>query len=148
VAEALARRGFRVTLIDQASRETVQDMPATLRVFDAVSRSAMRELFGHSKVFISLSRAEGYGLTPLEALSQGCRVVTTPTPSTSRFESAALVVVTGDDELEARTVDIAMAQLAEAGLDKCSGAFEYTGPFMEDWSADAVRTLSLEGAVR
>jgi hypothetical protein len=92
-----------------------------------------------------VSRAEGYGLTPLEALLLGCRVVTTPTPSTSSLRHDHLQVVSGSDNLVVRLVDAAEAQLKlfrRAAVDpKVDDAPVLSVPFMEDWSDCAYRAF-------
>jgi hypothetical protein len=141
VARRLALGGHQVTLIDQARDASLPAGSASLRVVDAVTQFEMRECFRRARVFIGLSRAEGYGLTPLEALAQGCRVVTTPTPSTARVRSDALAVVAGSDDLLGRVVDAALAQRREADAAAIQSTRAYDGPFMEDWAAAAVAAL-------
>ena len=142
LAARLAARGYDVTLIDQMRVAGPVGGPPTLHVLDAVSQTRMCELFRNAKVFICVSRAEGYGLTPLEALSQGCYVVTTPTPSTARMRNAMLTVVNGSDDLVERLVQAALLVREPRRDDSREGSNARCHvPFMEDWASTAVSAV-------
>jgi glycosyltransferase involved in cell wall biosynthesis len=146
VARLLAQNGHVVRLVDQAEDDKTPTEQQGLIISGAVPASAMRGLYRKVHVFVGVSRAEGYGLTPLEALILGCRVVTTPTPSTANLHHHHLAVVAGSDNLVARLVDAAETQLAlclMAGLDpKGEDAHVIPVPFMEDWSDGACRAFA------
>jgi len=103
----------------------------------------MKELFRKSRAFVSLSRAEGYGLTPLEALSQGCYVVTTPTPSTRNMSNPGLFLIGGVEFIAERAVAAVNEYLSipEATALEEGGNKAYSGPFMETWAKSAARAF-------
>lgn len=140
LARVLAERGRTVRLIDQAPDDQSPVAQPGIVVSGAVSADSMRDLYRRSHVFVGVSRAEGYGLTPLEALLQGCKVVTTPTPSTANLHHPALRVVAGSEDLVLRlaavvetSIDDALA--ATTPSERCALAGRV--PFMEDWGVGA-----------
>lgn len=142
VAIKLAEQGFRVTLIDQDQSSLEVNLPPLLSIYDAVTPSRMRTFFEDTSVFISLSRAEGYGLTPLEALSMGCEVVTTKTPSTSGLCHNSLYVLIGSDSLIERATSAATLALVKTnGRCNESHPIVYAGPFMDAWAYSAAKMI-------
>src|SRR6202035_739958 len=67
-AEDLARAGFQL-----AGEEGV-------RVLGAVPSEEYRALLRRARVFLCAARREDYGIAQLEALSDGCQLVSTPSP--------------------------------------------------------------------
>jgi glycosyltransferase involved in cell wall biosynthesis len=65
---ALAAAGFELAEDDQVD------------VAGSISRSEMRALMRRARVFLCAPRREDYGLVQLEALAEGCQLVTTPAP--------------------------------------------------------------------
>jgi glycosyltransferase involved in cell wall biosynthesis len=147
VAEALADRGHTVTLIDQDRNGVSTSARVNLRVVGAVSATEMQRLYLDSKVFVSISRVEGYGLTPLEALAQGCQVVSTRTPSTMNLRHPSLESVTASARLVDDVVRAVERRIAAAALVSTLGiqSVAFTGPFMEDWAAGASAAIEGDG---
>ncbi len=56
------------------------DPSAGVRFAGMLSRSDYRALLRRSRVFVCAPRREDYGIAQLEALADGCRLVTTPSP--------------------------------------------------------------------
>ncbi len=54
--------------------------PAGVQNAGAVDRDAFRALLRRARVFGAAPRREDHGIAPLEALADGCRLVTTPSP--------------------------------------------------------------------
>jgi glycosyltransferase involved in cell wall biosynthesis len=62
-----------------------------------VSREQLRDLYRHAKVFVYPSRAEGFGIPPLEAMACGAPVIATRVGAIPDFAGdAALLVDPGD----------------------------------------------------
>jgi hypothetical protein len=51
-----------------------------VRVVGVLSRHYYRALLRHARVFVCAARREDYGIAQLEALADGCMLVTTPSP--------------------------------------------------------------------
>ena len=85
LAQDLAKVGYKVLLIDQTDFHSTTSSIPSLSVLPAQPHASLINLLQDSKVFISLSRAEGYGLPPLEALALGCYVIATNSPSIYRL---------------------------------------------------------------
>lgn len=56
------------------------DDSGEIHYFDGASRTEVLEELSSSKVFVTASLAEGFGLPPLEALARGCRVLASSIP--------------------------------------------------------------------
>jgi hypothetical protein len=54
--------------------------PAGVRSTGRIDRTAFRKLLRRARVFAAAPRREDHGLAPLEALADGCLLVTTPSP--------------------------------------------------------------------
>ena len=64
-----------------------------------VTREKLRDLYRHAKVFVYPSRAEGFGIPPLEAMACGAPVIATRVGAIPDFAGdAALLVDPGDRE--------------------------------------------------
>jgi glycosyltransferase involved in cell wall biosynthesis len=81
-----------------------------VRFTGLLSRADFRALLRRARVYVTAPRREDYGLTQLEALADGCQLVTTPAPG----PYAALPIAR---ELDARLVTDDLAAGLRAALD-------------------------------
>lgn len=73
-----------------------------VEVRDYVSEEDLNDLYARAKAFIFLSEYEGFGLTPLEALSAGVPIVVLDTPVAREiYRDAAIYVDPADDARQA-----------------------------------------------
>lgn len=98
-AWAQARRGDEELVV--AGADLRVDAPG-VRVAGRLAPAAYRELLGRARVFVTAPRREDYGIAQLEALADGCVLVTTaaPGPYAALPLARALdprLVVDGDD---------------------------------------------------
>lgn len=77
---------------------------------------AYRELLRRARVFVTAPRQEDYGVAQLEALADGCRLVTTPAPGP--YEALPLA-----RELDARLVSDDLATALRVALDDRNPAY-------------------------
>jgi hypothetical protein len=84
--------------------------PEGVRFAGLLSRSDFRDLLRRARVYVTAPRREDYGLTQLEALADGCMLVTTPAPG----PYAALPIAR---ELDDRLVTDDLAGALRAALD-------------------------------
>jgi hypothetical protein len=146
VAKNLAAAGHSVTLIDQHPTPTTNGPLDKLLVLKPVTAAEMQALYQSARVFVSISKAEGYGLTPLEALAQGCQVVTTTTPSTMYLRHSALEKIHGGDSIISRVTAAVEQRIASAAHPEPEGGNSaFPGPFMEDWAIGACAALAEQG---
>jgi glycosyltransferase involved in cell wall biosynthesis len=97
-----------------------------------------RALLRRARVFVTAPRREDYGIAQLEALADGCALVTTAAPG----PYAALPVAR---ELDARLVGDDLATALRLALDAPSeGYFERAREALAPWSFDAVDELVRE----
>src|SRR4029079_5244129 len=75
-----------------------------------LERSAYRPLLRRARLFVTAPRREDYGIAQLEALADGCRLVTTP--ASGPYEALALA-----RELDPRLVSDDLATALRTGLD-------------------------------
>jgi len=116
-AEALRAAGF-----DLAGRPGV-------RVVGALAPSEYRALLRRARVFVCAPRREDYGIAQLEALADGCQLVSTPAPG----PYAALPIAR---ELDSRLVDDDLGRALRAALEepragygeRAASALERYGP--------------------
>jgi glycosyltransferase involved in cell wall biosynthesis len=93
--------------LDRAIRAHRLDGRASYRRF--VPEDELRALYGRARVFAFLSEYEGFGMTPLEALSVGIPPVVVDTPvSRETLGSAALFVAAGDLAATSRALELAV----------------------------------------
>jgi glycosyltransferase involved in cell wall biosynthesis len=139
LARYFSENGLRVILIDQMHDEQFSTV-GRLRILGAVSQEQMIQRLAESKIFVSLSRAEGFGLVPLEALSVGCMVVTTPAPSIRECKSDRLRILTCNDSL-IDGVKQAVHFFIRNPIDpraELDGGIKF---FLEDWAYHASKSL-------
>ena len=97
--------------------------------------AGFRALLRRARVYVTAPRREDYGLSQLEALADGCRLVTTPAPG----PYAALPIARA---LDPRMVDDDLASALRAGLDADDDVYarraaELLSPFRRE-AVDAV----------
>ncbi len=66
--------------VDQLEKAGLAAGGAGVRVVGVLAREDYRALLRRSRVFVCAPRREDYGIAQLEALADGCRLVTTPAP--------------------------------------------------------------------
>ena len=86
---ACSRRGGRrearrtscvVAGLDAPAWRATGGAPAGVRFAGLLARDEYRALLRRARVFVTAPRREDYGIAQLEALADGCRLVTTPSP--------------------------------------------------------------------
>lgn len=88
-----------------------------VRVTGSLSADAVRELLARARVLVCAPRREDYGLIQLEALAEGCQLVTTPAPG----PYVALKVA---HELDPRLVSEDLAAALRDALDTPTAGYE------------------------
>jgi hypothetical protein len=110
VAGLDAAAGERVAA-DLGRAPATPDPVGGVRFAGLLSRTDFRELLRRARVYVTAPRREDYGLTQLEALADGCQLVTTPAPG----PYAALPIAR---ELDPRLVTDDLAAALRAALDE------------------------------
>jgi hypothetical protein len=87
-----------------------------VRVLGALARDEYRALLRRTRVFVCAPRREDYGIAQLEALADGCRLVTTPAPG----PYAALPIAR---RLDPRLVSEDLAGALHVALAEVDGAY-------------------------
>jgi glycosyltransferase involved in cell wall biosynthesis len=82
-----------------------------VRLLGALPREEYRALLRRARVFVCAPRREDYGIAQLEALADGCMLVTTPAPG----PYPALEIARGCDE---RLVDEDLGRALAAALER------------------------------
>jgi glycosyltransferase involved in cell wall biosynthesis len=110
-----------------------------IQILDYVTEDELRVLYGRAAVFAFLSEYEGFGLTPLEALSAGVPIVVLDTPVAREvYGPAAEYVRRGDIAGTAAALD-AFLRSPEAGRAQLSRAAAVLERY--DWTRAADATL-------
>ncbi|HWI06014.1 MAG TPA: glycosyltransferase [Solirubrobacteraceae bacterium] len=107
-----------------------------VRVAGRLAAADYRALLRRARVFVAAPRREDYGIAQLEALADGCVLVTTAAPGPyaalplARALDARLVVERGDDaEALARALRLALDDAAAGYADRAAAAI---APFRRD----------------
>jgi glycosyltransferase involved in cell wall biosynthesis len=111
------------------------------RIRSFVSDAALTELYAAARAFVFLSDYEGFGLTPLEALSCGVPVLVGDTPVAREvYGDAAEYVSTTDTDMIARRLKAVLfdEELRQARL---SAAETVSGRY--SWERTALATLEV-----
>jgi glycosyltransferase involved in cell wall biosynthesis len=114
----------------------VEGIPATPKLEGVevvgVGREGYRALLRRARVFLAAPRREDYGIAQLEALADGCMLVTTPSPG----PYAALPLA---GELDPRLVGHDLAHALRTALDEpAPGYAERAVALLAPWAPDAV----------
>jgi glycosyltransferase involved in cell wall biosynthesis len=122
--------GDRVSLLDYASEED------------------LNRLYAEASAFIFLSEYEGFGLTPLEALSAGVPIVVLDTPVAREVYADAAVYVPPDDDVRGAAAALrSLLTDPAAAAARCRAAAAVLGRY--SWEETANATLSaIEEAAR
>jgi glycosyltransferase involved in cell wall biosynthesis len=102
----------------------------------------LNELYSRAKVFVFLSKYEGFGLTPLEALSAGVPIVVLDTPVAREVYGNAAIYINPADAVQgaARAMRELLSDLA-AGLAVLAHSDEVLARY--SWEDAANRTLAV-----
>lgn len=109
-AWAAVRREHETLVVAGLAPERLPDPTDGVHVAGLLSRPAYRELVLRTKVFVAAPRREDHGIAQLEALADGCMLVTTPAPG----PYAALPIAR---ELDPRLVTDDLGPAIRAALD-------------------------------
>jgi glycosyltransferase involved in cell wall biosynthesis len=120
-------------------RESGFDVPdEDVHVAGSLSQHAYRALLRRSRVFVCAPRREDYGLAQLEALSEGCQLVTTPAPG-------AYVALALARELDPRLVSEDLGAALRDALDAPSAGYAArAAALVEPFTAAAVDRVVAE----
>lgn len=141
LAKYFSDNGFRVILINQMnSAQPLID--GNLQTLGAVTQGQMLNLLLNSKIYVNLSRSEGFGLVPLEALSAGCMVVSTFTPSVAKNENKRLRILLNNSSLMDSAIQ-AVNQFMNNPIDISANENAANNFFLEDWTYNASRCLAI-----
>jgi glycosyltransferase involved in cell wall biosynthesis len=109
-----------------------------VRVVGALAREEYRALLRRARVFVCAPRREDYGIAQLEALAEGCRLVTTPAPG----PYAALPIARA---LDPRLVGERLEPCLRVALgEPLPGYAERARAALEPFSPAAIETLVAE----
>ncbi len=139
-AWAAARREGETLHVAGLDRDRLPaDLPAGVEVSGRLERDDYRALLRRAKVFVTAPVREDHGIAQLEALADGCVLVTTPAPG----PYAALPIAR---ELDARLVTDDLTPAIRSALDDPAPRYhERALPLLEPFSAAAVdRVVALD----
>ena len=131
-AWALARRDGERLVVAGIEPERVPGPPPGVEVVGRLDPDEYRRLLLRSKLFVTAPRREDHGIAQLEALADGCLLVTTPAPG----PYAALPIAR---ELDARLVTDDLATAIRAALDEPAPRYvERSIPLLEPFTRASV----------
>ena len=131
-AWATARREDETLVVAGLERGRLGTVPVGVRAAGVLDRDAYRALLLRSKLFVTAPRREDHGIAQLEALTDGCLLVTTPAPG----PYAALPIAR---ELDARLVTEDLAGGIRAALDEPAPRYvERSIPLLEPFTRAAI----------
>lgn len=112
------------------------DVTSKMEVRSYVSHERLRDLYARASVFAFLSEYEGFGLTPLEALTAGVPIVVLDTPIAREvYGGAAAFVGTGDIDGTAAAI-LRFLQSRDAAREQLALSPQVLGRYSWDHAAD------------
>jgi len=134
--------------LDLAALAAQAGVPARVEIRDYVTDAALDDLYGRASVFVFLSEYEGFGLTPLEALSADVPIVVLDTPVAREvYGEAAWYVPPETDVTSASEAIRTLLEDADSRARLLSHAPGVLARYSWDTAAD--QTLAaIEGIVR
>lgn len=132
--------------LDLAALATAAGVGKRVEIRDYVPEAELDTLYGRASVFVFLSEYEGFGLTPLEALSAGVPIVVLDTPIAREVYGDAAWYVPKDADVRAATQAIRTLLEDQASRDRLLAAAP--GVLARySWDTAADETLAgIEGA--
>lgn len=131
-AWATARRDGETLVVAGLDPARLDPVPAGVAVAGVLDREAYRALLLRAKLFVTAPRREDHGIAQLEALADGCLLVTTPAPG----PYAALPIARA---LDARLVTEDLAVAIRAALDEPAPRYvERSIPLLEPFTRAAI----------
>jgi hypothetical protein len=109
-AWAAVRREGETLVVAGLDRSRLPDPPPGVQVAGRLEREAYRALLRRARVFVCAPRREDHGIAQLEALADGCVLVTTPAPG-------PYLALPMARELDARLVSTDLGPALRAALD-------------------------------
>lgn len=134
-AWSAARRGDEKLVV--AGIDRLESVPEGVELAGRLAPDAYRALLRRARVFVAAPRREDYGIAPLEALADGCQLVTTPAPGAYPALDLAR-------QLDSRLVSEDLAGAVRLALDDPTPAYsERAALLLRPFSRTAVdRTLA------
>jgi hypothetical protein len=134
-AWAQARRGDERLVVAGLDASRVPNPDDGVELVGKLDPEQYRDLLGRSKLFLCAPRREDYGIAQLEALADGCQLVTTE--ALGGYEALALA-----RELDARLVGDDLASAIRTALDNPRpDYFVRAGELLEPYSPAAVQRI-------
>jgi glycosyltransferase involved in cell wall biosynthesis len=134
--------------LDLAGLAAEAGVGGRVEIRNYVTEAELESLYARASVFVFLSEYEGFGLTPLEALSAGVPIVVLDTPVAREVYGAAAWFVPQDGETRGATTAIrTLLEDPASAAPMLAAAPEVLARY--SWDAAATETLSgIEGIVR
>ena len=130
-----ARRGDERLVVAGLDASRVPNPGDGVQLVGKLDPQQYRDLLGRSKLFLCAPRREDYGIAQLEALADGCQLVTTEAPG--GYEALALA-----RELDARLVGDDLASAIRTALDDPNpDYFVRAAQLLEPYSPAAVQRI-------
>lgn len=114
----VAGREFDLTRVDLECAIALRGLDGLVELVASPSQEALRGLLGRAQYFVCLSRHEGFGIAPIEAMSAGLVPVLSPIPPFAKLhgDSGIGVLVAGEGYVDGGDEDVA-AVAALAAVD-------------------------------
>lgn len=130
LAKRLALHGYKVHLLDQTRKHT-----DIFTSYTTLTQEKMLEHYSNTKVFISLSKSEGYGLTPLEAYACNCKVISTNIPSIRHIQD--IVKISKHRLEESELFNICKNTISSSKINNNNNKISS----IEEWAKESVKTI-------
>ena len=130
-----ARRGDEKLVVAGIDSTRVAQVPAGVELVGKLDPEEYRAMLGRSQIFLCAPRREDYGIAQLEALADGCQLVTAPAPG--GYEALALA-----RELDARLVSDDLPAAIRAALDEpLAGYQQRAATLLEPFNPAAIQQI-------
>jgi glycosyltransferase involved in cell wall biosynthesis len=135
----LSNNGYKVVLIDQTDDKTLTPNQ-NFKIEKEINQELVVKYLSSTKIFINLSKSEGFGLMPVEALSAGCLVITTATPSIYGIENKNLAIINNCENVVEEAINVVKI-MQNIILNEVCTTTKDIQYWLDDWASAAYNSI-------
>lgn len=112
-----------------------------LRVYSGIPRSQLMFLYKHTAALVLLSKYEGFGYPPLEAMAVGTPAIVSDSTLPAKISGQAAVCVRNDEPSQAAEAMKVLAQDSAHRARLSAAGIAHARTFSREWSGQLIRSV-------